>query len=286
MKVGILLGGSRKDGQQEVNQIVQWLEKECKEPLDIRVPDWDDNIPSRAKSLIEMNVAALLVTGGSMAAQAAIQSRGQAKAPIIIFTTVAQYIIRLINDTTITTGVCASTSDGDGMRLYILLEFLGYNQPKIGVLWNSSRTDTGSQWAAINYMAQGQCELVSGDIKGNKKMKDVFNLFQTEAVDGVLVAADPFFYKNMPEVIDRVNTLGCPAMYQWRDFVVKGGLMSHGANRDYCYATACQMLGYIQQGNPVPPVQYAPFELVVSQVRAANFNRFPLPPKFTGVIYV
>ena len=71
-----------------------------------------------------------------------------------------------------------------------------------------------------------------------------------------------------------------PAIYQWSDFVKKGGLMSYGLNRDDCYKRANQIATDILNGHPVPPVWHpkeADFELVVSKAKAIQFNRWPLP---------
>ena len=120
--IGILHGGSRKAGQPETDKITGWLNEHCKKPLTIKVADWDDNLSARAKSL--MTVAVLLVLGGSRNAQIAIQHRGSAKTPIIVFTNVAEYVVHGV-DLSITTGVCARTSDDEGTRLDYLLDFLG-----------------------------------------------------------------------------------------------------------------------------------------------------------------
>ena len=222
----------------------------------------------------------ILVRGGSRAAHAAIHARRSNNRPIIVFTSVAPYILNEI-DPTVTTGVCAHTSDHDDDRLDWLLKMLQYIYPTIGVLRNSNRGDTTDQWQAIVDAAQGKCSLVDADLNGPLTMKKAFDLFRRKGVDALLVAADPFFYRNRQEVVDRANRANYPAIYQWSEFVKVGGLMSFGPNRDDCLRRATQMCIDIHNGNPVPPVwevQDANFELVVSQAKATNFGRWPLPP--------
>ena len=272
--------GSPEIARGEINEITNQLNKKCKKPPTIEVPDWNDNLLARAKSLIQIKVPVIYATGGSRAAHAAIHARGSAKAPIIVFTSVAPYVLDRI-DPQVTTGVCAHTSDHDDDRLDWLLKMLQYSDPTIGVLLNSNRGDTTDQWQAIVRAAQGRCNLVPADLNGPLTIRKAFDLFQRDGVDALLVAADPFFFRNRQEVVDRANSAKYPAIYQWSEFVKAGGLMSFGASREKCYERAHQMLVDIENGNPVPPlyeVLDADFELVVSQSKATHFGRWPLPP--------
>ena len=279
--IAILHSGSGKTAQGEINDIASQLDKKCKKAPTIEVPDWNDNLLARAKSLIQKKVNVIIAYGGSRAAQAAMHARGNAKSPIIVFTTVAPYILALPEfDATVTTGVCAHTSDHDDARLDWLLNMLQYGNPTIGVLWNSNRGDTAGQWQAIVGAAQGTCNLVPADLNGPLTIKKAFDLFQQNSVDALLVAADPFFYNNRQEVVDRANSANDPAIFQWREFVNAGGLMSFGPSRDACRARASQMAADIADGNPVGPVYHVQdpdFELVVSQSKATHFGRWPLP---------
>jgi putative ABC transport system substrate-binding protein len=280
-KIGILHSGSPKIAQGETRETANKLKRICKKQLVIVVPDWKDNLLARAKSLIQKQVDVIPAFGGSRAAHAAMHARGSAKSPIIVFSTVAPYILDEIDDPTVTTGVCAHTSDHDGARLDWLLAMLQYTNPTIGVLWNSYRGDTIDQWQTIVGEAQGECNLVPADMNGPLTIRKAFDLFQQSGVDALLVAADPFFYINRQEVVDRANSANYPAIYQWRDFVDAGGLMSFGPSRQDCYDRANQMIKDINDGKKVPPVYQVPdtaFELVVSKSKASQFGRWPLPP--------
>jgi putative tryptophan/tyrosine transport system substrate-binding protein len=279
--IGILHGGSRKVGQKKVDEAIASITKSCKAPVTFKVADWDGNLLARAKSL--MSASVVLVQGGSRNATAAMRARGSAKTPILVFTTVSQYVVNRIADPSITTGVCCFSSDDDGNRLGYLLDFLGYAKPTIGVLWNSSREDQAHQWQSISDAAEGNCELVPRDVNNSSvSIRSAFADF-TGAADGVLVAGDPFFYSNRPEVVDRANTANIPTIYQWREFVEVGGLMSHGPNYNDCHTWAQAMVTSIGAGHAVPPVTNAPFELVISQSKATHFVRWPLPSSLPPV---
>jgi putative tryptophan/tyrosine transport system substrate-binding protein len=276
--LGILHSGSPRSGQVLINEITELLKDKCK--TRIRVADWKDNLSARAKSLMDVDV--LLAADGSRSAHAAIHKRRSADKPIIVFTSVAPYILDEIDPTT-TTGVCAHTSDHDGERLELLLEMLQYIFPTIGVLRNSNRGDAGDQWQAINDAAQFRCSLVDADLNGPLTIRKAFDLFQKKGVDALLVAADPLLYHHRREVVDGAKKANYPAIYQWREFVKVGGLMSYGPNRKECYDRALQMvIDICNSGDPpkIPPVWEAEdddFELVVSEATARHVGRWPLP---------
>jgi putative ABC transport system substrate-binding protein len=282
--IGILHGGSPQIAQSEIKEITNQLKKNCKKgTLVIEVSDWNDNLLARAKSLAQKKPDATLVLGGSRAAHAAIEANGASKNPIV-FTTVAPYILDEIKAKTWITGVCAHTSDHDAARLDWLLKMLGYDQPTIGVLLNSNRGDVSKQLSAIADAAQDRCVLDPKDLNGPLTIRKAFELFE-DKVDALLVAADPFFYRHRQEVVDRAKVLDKPAIYQWSDFVVAGGLMSFGPDRDDCIKRAIDMVATIHDQQPVPPIYEVPdtaFQLVVSQSRATHFGRWPLPSEMAS----
>src|SRR5262245_23697413 len=153
-----------------------------------------------AKQLIDNNVDVLIAGGGSRSAHAAIHARGNAKKPIIVFTSVAPYILNEI-DPSITTGLDAHTSDHDGKRLEWLLNMLQSKGPTIGVLRNSNRGDAQNQLNMINEAAKGKCSLVDADINGRLTIRKEFDLFQQQAVNALLVAADTIFFRNRQKVV-------------------------------------------------------------------------------------
>jgi putative ABC transport system substrate-binding protein len=158
---------------------------------------------------------------------------------------------------------------------------LQYGNPTIGVLLNSNRGDAPNQLKAIADAAQGRCNLVPADLNGPLTIRKAFDLFNQETIDALLVTADPFFYRNLQEVVDRANSANYPAIYQWSEFVSAGGLMSFGPDRNDCIKRAQAMVAAINDGQQVPPIYEVldtAFQLVVSQSKATHFGRWPLPP--------
>jgi putative ABC transport system substrate-binding protein len=83
---------------------------------------------------------------------------------------------------------------------------------------------------------------------------------------GLLVTADPFFNSRRYQIVELVNGLGIPAIYQWRGFVEAGGLLSYGSDKAEGYRNAGDMVGQIlNQGK-------SPRDLRVR--KAENFKPF------------
>ena len=290
--VGIMYSGPQ---QQDIEKLTSQLKENKSLKIDgPHHPRSED--PHSEISLLEIaqrlisSVDILIACGGSRAAEAALRARGNAKEPIIIFTSVADFIINEIDDFSITTEIDAHTSDYDGKRLEILLAFLQMDTPTIGVLRNSNRGDHNLQWYRIFEAAFGKCELVDADVNSSLTIPGAFDLFQAQNVDALLVAADHFFYGNREEIVERANDANYPAIYQWRDFVEIGGLMSYGPNRDKLYDKVGDIVSSILKGT-VPliyEVKDTEFELVVSESKATHFRMLqlvkllPLPRSLTN----
>jgi putative ABC transport system substrate-binding protein len=94
-----------------------------------------------------------------------------------------------------------------------------------------------------------------------------FKKFEELKVGGLLVGADPYFNSQRALVIDPAIQLRLPAIYEWREFVEDGGLMSYGTSLTEAYRQAGNFVARILKGATpadLPVLQASKFEFVIN----------------------
>ena len=89
----------------------------------------------------------------------------------------------------------------------------------------------------------------------------------SERMNALLVAADPFFDTQRARIVGVAAQHQVPAIYQFREFAVAGGLMSYGINLADAYRQLGVSVGRILKGekpSDLPVVQSVKFEFVIN----------------------
>ena len=232
-----------------------------------------DRLPSLAAELVRNQVGVIVAAGGPVSALAVKKVTDSIP---IVFTTIADpvksgLVASLNRPGGNATGMAGLTSELDVKRLELLLQIKpGANL--IGVLVNPNRpgVDTNSmELEAAAYKVGRQLVFQNGGAE--HPLEAAFQKLAERKVDALVVTADPFFNFRRPEVVALAARHGIPAIYQWREFVADGGLMSYGPSIGDAYHQAGVYAGRILKGAKpadLPVTQPTRFELVINQKTA------------------
>jgi putative ABC transport system substrate-binding protein len=239
-------------------------------------------LPVMAKELVELRVAVIVAAGGHVSALAAHEATKEIP---IAFTTVTDPVkdglVRSLNRPGgNATGTAGLTSELDPKRLELLHDAKP-TAALIGVLVNPNRPGLESQSKELRAAADKlNVRLEVQKAASDQQLQRAFRAFASQRVDALIVTADPFFNNRRARVLSLAASQSLPAIYQWREFVTAGGLMSYGPSITEAYRTAGINAGLILKGAKpadIPVVQPAKFQLVINQ-KTAKALGLDVPP--------
>ena len=246
--------------------------------IDYRAADDQyDRLPGLAAELVRKRVAVIIAAGGPVSAIAA--KRATDTIPIV-FTTIADPVKSGLVDGLSrpggnATGTAGLTSELDAKRLELLHQ-LKPSARLIGVLVNPNRPGVEANSKELQAAAEAiGCKLVFQNAGPEHALDAAFDRFAEQRVDAVVVTADPFFNFRRPQVVALAARHAIPAVYQWREFVADGGLMSYGPSIADAYHQTGVYAGRILKGArpaDLPVMQPTRFELVINQRTARTLG--------------
>jgi putative ABC transport system substrate-binding protein len=105
------------------------------------------------------------------------------------------------------------------------------------------------------------------DASNERGFEPAFAALIREKADALLVMADPYFNSRRQQLIALAAHQAIPAIYEWREFVAAGGLMSYGASLRDAWRQGGIYVGKILRGakpGDLPIMQAVKVELAIN----------------------
>ncbi|SDR28094.1 putative ABC transport system substrate-binding protein [Rhizobiales bacterium GAS113] len=226
-----------------------------------------DRLPGLAAELVESSVAVLVATGG--AAQA---GKGATSAVPVVFSVggdpVGLGLVSSLNHPGgNVTGVTLLSAELMAKRLEVLRELVPHARI-IGVLVNPDNSFGDRDVRAVQQAAAAQSVTVQIARASHEADFDAaFGTLVRAGAAALLVGADPFFGDRRAQLVGLAAHHALPTIYDSRDQVEAGGLVSYGTDFGRAYQQVGLYTGRILGGArpaDLPVMQLSDIELVVN----------------------
>ena len=241
----------------------------------------EDRLPELAAELVRLKVD-VIVANGAVAIRAAKQA-----------TTTIPIVMAEVGDP-IRTGLVASLARPGGnitgstilgpelgtKRLQLLKEALPKLR-RVAFLWNPTNPSNRLHFEDIQLGAKALgVALQSVEIRSPDGFNPAFTAITRERPDALVMTADPLHRLHVGRIIEFAARSRLPAMYQLRENVEAGGLMSYGASIPDLFRRAATFVDKILKGAKpaeLPVEQPTKFELVIN-LKTAKALGLTIPP--------
>ena len=234
---------------------------------------FDERLPMLASDLVRRSVTLLVATANSSALAA---KAATATIPILFgvgLDPVQTGLVASLNRPGgNATGVSVFTSELGPKRLGLLRELM----PKPGLIAfvidpnNTASTPTQVERLQVAARSVGQPLLVI-PAGTEAQVDEAFEAMARRDIAGIVFGASVFFQVFSDKIIALAAKHAIPAVYEWREFVTAGGLMSYSTNRTEIGRQMGNYAGRILKGaNPadLPVFRLTKFEFVINMKTA------------------
>jgi ABC-type uncharacterized transport system substrate-binding protein len=228
----------------------------------------NERMPELAAELVGLQVSVIVTPSGASGALAA--KRLTATIPIVFLTggdaVELGVVASLSKPDANLTGVSGEAGSLVTKQLGLLSEFAPKSAP-FALLTNptspNTRRLTVNTQAAAKALARDLQVVSAGDAS---QIDQVFAQLAARHVGGLVVPQNAFFSRQREQIAALTAREGIPTIFENREFVVAGGLMSYGASSDM-YRQLGVYTGRILRGaktSDLPVIQPAKFEFIIN----------------------
>jgi putative tryptophan/tyrosine transport system substrate-binding protein len=228
-----------------------------------------DRLPALAADLVRRPVAVIAAIGGVNAALAAKAETSEL--PIVFITgrdpVELGFVASFNRPGGNLTGVSLLNDEIVPKRLELLRELVP-RATTIAILLNPDNRNHPSYAVTLDSVARagGQTVLVLG-ARTDPDFEPAFATLVERRADALVVAADPFFDSRREQIVGLAARYAVPTIFQWREFVQAGGLISYGTSLADAHRLQGVYSGRLLKGAKpadLPVVQPTKFELFVN----------------------
>jgi putative ABC transport system substrate-binding protein len=234
-------------------------------------------LPALAADLVSRRVA-VIVASGPPAARAA--KAATSTIPIVFSSGDDPVRIGLVPSLNSpagnVTGVYLAFSELSAKKLGLLHDLLP-QATLVGALLNPNSPTAERQTKDLQAAADklGLQLQIANASSAPEEIDAAFDALDQKKVSAVLVGSDPSYIIQREQIINLTKRYAMPAIYELRQFVDAGGLISYGTNINDAYRVAGLYVGRILKGEKpadLPVVQETKFELVINMKTAKSLG--------------
>jgi putative tryptophan/tyrosine transport system substrate-binding protein len=231
-----------------------------------------DRLTELAQQLVDLKVDVIttLSTPAAIAAQKATQTIP------VVFTAVGDpvgsgVVSNLNHPGENITGISLLATELSAKRLELLKEIVPGASP-VAMFWNDTNpgmvlrareAQNAADKLGLNLQSVGVHDLISFD--------SAFARIETDQFNALLVLVDPFTREHRQRIVDFAAHRRLPAIYESREFVDAGGLISYGPSLPALQRRAADYVNMIFKGSKpgdLPVEQPSKFEMVINKKAA------------------
>jgi ABC-type uncharacterized transport system substrate-binding protein len=252
--------------------------------IEYRWADWQlDRVAALAAELVRLNVDVIVSTGGGYTALAV--KKAVTTIPVVFSAgdpLGMGLVARLDRPGENVTGVSVFSGELNAKRLELLKAAVP-GVSGVAVLANPANPSTGAALKELEGAAQAlRVTLQVLEARDHQEIDDAFAAMARERVEALLVVTDPMFFAQRERIVDLAAKHRLPGIFEWREFVEAGGLLSYGANIADMYRRLASYVDKILKGakpGDLPVEQPTKFELVIN-LKTAQALGLTIPPTF------